>query len=143
MRWIAVAAITLLGTASAQTDDSAFLLLVKELGSPSSEQRLLAARELGATGDVRAIQVLEALVVGQLYVRRDDRGVVIGRRAGRGYELTDPLSGNPLGRAGRRDVSRIGLQSAERDAVRVVIVALKLGAGDAGARREARSDHHG
>ncbi len=137
MRWVVALAIALFGAGSAQADDSALAPLVIELGSPDGERRLEAARGLAASGDTRAISLLDALVAGQLYVRRDNRMVAIGRREGRGYELTDPLSGELLGTAGRREVSRIALNSAERDAVRLMVVELKLGAGDAAARRDA------
>lgn len=137
MRWIVAVAIALLGVPAASADDATLAPLIAELGSSDGEQRLDAARALAATGDARAIQVLEALVAGQLYARRDDRSVAIGRREGRGYELTDPVSGESLGPAGRRDVSRISTRGLERDMVRRMIVELQLSAGDAGARRDA------
>ncbi len=137
MRWIVALAIALIGAPAGFADDAPLDTLLAELGSSEGEQRLIAAGELAETNDTRVIPLLEALVAGQLYVRRDDRTVVIGRREGRGYELTDPLTNTSLGQAGRRDVSRISLKSAERDAVRVMLVGLKLSAGDAAARRDA------
>ena len=137
MRWIVALAIALIVAPAGFADDASLDTLLAELGSSEGEQRLIAAGELAETKDTRVIPLLEALVAGQLYVRRDDRTVVIGRREGRGYELTEPLTNTSLGQAGRRDVSRISLKSAERDAVRVMLVGLKLSAGDAVARRDA------
>jgi urea transport system permease protein len=134
---ILAVAIALFAHTSAQAGDASLPLLIEQLGSPETAAQMAAARELADSGDERAIPALEAMVAGQLYVRRSDGAVVIARREGRGYELFDPLYGEPLGSAGRRDVSRIALQGAERDAVRRMLVALELGAGDVDARRAA------
>ncbi|MEE4162456.1 MAG: hypothetical protein V2I25_08080, partial [Woeseiaceae bacterium] len=130
-------AIALFACTSVQAGDVSLASLIERLGSPDTGAQMAAARALADSGDERAIPALEAMVAGQLYARRSDGSVVIARREGRGYELFNPLSGEPLGTAGRRDVSRIALQGAERDAVRRMLVALELGAGDVDARRAA------
>ncbi|MEL7312532.1 MAG: urea ABC transporter permease subunit UrtB, partial [Pseudomonadota bacterium] len=66
-----VLALVLSDAAGAQTDSVS--VLVDALATDSNQTSLDAARELAATGDVRAVAVLESLVAGQLYVRRSDR----------------------------------------------------------------------
>jgi urea transport system permease protein len=122
---------------SADADESNLAPVISNLGSPDRSARMAAVRELADSGDARAARILEAMVAGQLYVQRKDGVVAIGRRQGSGYQLTDPLTDAPLGRAGRRDVSRVALNSEERDAVRRSIVELELSVGDPAARREA------
>lgn len=128
-----VLALVLSDAAGAQTDSVS--VLVDALATDSNQTSLDAARELAATGDVRAVAVLESLVAGQLYVRRSDRKVVLGRREGRGYAISDPSTGGALEVVSRRAVSRLKMSASDRDVLRELIVELQLGAPDATSRR--------
>lgn len=111
--------------------------LVLQLASSDESQRMEAARLLADTGAESAVKVLDALAAGQLYSRRSDSLVVIGRRKGSGYKLLDPVSGESLGLAGRREVSRIAITGAQRNVIRSMIVDMQLNASDVAARRAA------
>ncbi|RWD50073.1 MAG: urea ABC transporter permease subunit UrtB, partial [Mesorhizobium sp.] len=50
-------------------------------------------RELAASGDPAVERPLSALADGNLYIRKSDSQVFVGKEAGDGIELLDPLSG--------------------------------------------------
>ena len=69
--------------------------------------KIAAVEQIAATADPQAVAVLEAMVAGQLAVRRDDGRVVISEAHGGGLLLKDPLTQASLGNADRADVDPI------------------------------------
>src|SRR5690606_30274021 len=92
----------------------------------SSEDGLLAARLLADSGHPNALAVLGDLLEGRLYTTRKDGRVVVAETAGEGYAIRDPATGEDLGRVGRRDVTRIGLNNQLRSSLRMLIAKLRL-----------------
>src|SRR3954453_10100882 len=64
-------------------------------------------RELTASGDPAVERPLAALADGNLYLRKTDALVFIGKEAGEGVQLFDPLSGEPSGEAVKSDITKI------------------------------------
>jgi len=58
--------------------------LVDALGKGGYEETLKHVGELAATGEPAAAPVLDALAAGDLYVRKADGAVVIGKKSGDG-----------------------------------------------------------
>ncbi|POF32145.1 urea ABC transporter permease subunit UrtB [Roseibium marinum] len=85
---------------------------------------------LVATGDPAVAPALEALGEGDLYVRKSDGAVFIATKAGKGYALTDPLTLEQAGEAGRRDVSKIKVNNKLRRVLRSALGSLTLMAAD-------------
>ena len=75
--------------AAAQTAD--LTGLVNALGPGSFPQHEAAINALVATGDPRAVPVLQALSDGNLYVRKADSKVVFALKSGAGFALKDHL----------------------------------------------------
>jgi urea transport system permease protein len=95
---LSVAFLLLLGTASARADTADFESAIHSLAEPSSEEVARSVTALGASGDPRAVGVLEALRDDNLVVTAGG-GVYIRDAAG-GFH--DALSGAPSGsQAGR------------------------------------------
>ncbi|SMF02664.1 amino acid/amide ABC transporter membrane protein 1, HAAT family [Tistlia consotensis] len=96
-----------------------------------------AIGSLAETGDPRVVPALEALSEGDLYVRKADHAVFIGKRGGAGYQLTDPLTGEAAGEAARGAVDKIRVNNNLRRAIRTALGGLTLRSRDPAQRRAA------
>ncbi len=120
------------------TSNDAFHAALAALGSADSfNERADAARALARIEHNAVLRVLGALLEGQLYTTRADGRVVIATSTADGFSLRDPTTDESAGEAGRREVSRIGVNNALRSTLREVIAALELGQDDPRRRIEA------
>ena len=111
--------------------------LVRALGVGGYADTEKALAKLAETGDPAAVPVIEALQAGDLHVRKADGAVVVAKRSGNGYALTDPLTGAALGEADRNAVEKIKINNALRRSISATLGALTLMSPDAGVRRQA------
>jgi urea transport system permease protein len=91
-------------------------------------------RELAASGDPAVESTLAALADGNLYVRKSDTRVFIGREAGGRLELLDPLDGEKQADTDKADLTRIKVNNSLRRVVRDALGTLTLRASDPGVR---------
>ena len=91
-------------------------------------------RELAASGDPSVEGALSALADGNLYIRKSDSQLFIGRDAGGRTELLDPLSGEKVAEADKADLARVKINNSLRRVVRDALGALTLRAKDANLR---------
>ncbi len=77
--------------ALAQVDDATFAPLVDALAPGNFRDREAAASALAATGDPRAVPVLQTLLDGELYVIEATGKVLLGE----GADAIDPVTGAP------------------------------------------------
>src|SRR5690606_20635165 len=73
---------------------------------------LLAA--IAERGDDASLAILKAIQSGDLHYRKSDRKVVIVAKAEGGVALTDPVSNESLGIAGKRDTRKITINNSLR-----------------------------
>ena len=137
--WLLAAFLALAAPAAFAADLAAADLapLVRGLGAGSYADTEKALAKLAETGDPAAVPVIEALQAGDLHVRKTDGAVVVARRAGNGYALTDPLTGAALGEADRNAVEKIRINNALRRTISATLGALTLMSPDPGTRRQA------
>jgi len=136
--WLLVACLLLaLGSMGVTAQDQTFESAVARLAERSFPVKQEALERIAASGDDRALTVLRALRDGDLQVRAEDQRVLIARPAGSGFQLSDPLTGEPLGQAERGAVKKITINNAMRSALRVAIAALTLGSPDPAIRLSA------
>jgi urea transport system permease protein len=110
---------------------------VDALAGASDDERHAVLLDLARSGDPVAGRVFDALARGALYLDRRSGQVVLGERSGARYELTDLFSGEPLGSAGRRDVSRLRVDNRLREELGGLSALGDLGARDPGVRAAA------
>ncbi|WP_436639344.1 urea ABC transporter permease subunit UrtB [Microbaculum sp. FT89] len=111
--------------------------LVDALGVGGFDETERAIAVLGATGDPAVASVLEALGEGDLYVRKSDKRVFVAERAGSDYTLTDPLTGEDAGTAGRSVVDKIRVNNNLRRVIRGALAGLTLRSPDFATRASA------
>src|ERR1700681_2692864 len=81
--------------------------LVGSLTTGSFGDRETAVVALATSGDARAAPIREALAAGQLYVRKSDNLVLIGRTDGNQLALTEAISGKSIGNGSEADLDRV------------------------------------
>jgi urea transport system permease protein len=91
-------------------------------------------KELAAAGDPAVEKPLAALAEGDLYVRKSDAAVFIGRESGQAVKLADPLTGAEAGEAAKAEVTKVRVNNSLRRAIREALGSLTLGAEDPAAR---------
>ncbi|MBO6559678.1 MAG: urea ABC transporter permease subunit UrtB [Nisaea sp.] len=111
--------------------------LVAELGAAPLPKKDEVVQRMIATGAPEVVTILEALVERDLYTRKSDEKVVIGRKASGGLMLLDPVTGEELGVVGSRDVSRVTTNNSLRSSVKASMGALTLMSPDPQRRLEA------
>jgi urea transport system permease protein len=93
-----------------------------------------AAAQLAATGHPRTTLVLQTLLEGNLAFRKTDDRLVIASEEADGLRLTDALTGEDLGPAKKRAVSRVTIDNTLRQRLRGTLASLSLGSPDPAVR---------
>lgn len=123
---LVVCGITLGAFAASTARADAYTDAIAGLASPGFAEKAAAIEALGRLGDSRAIPVLEAMADNQLYTRKADGRLVTGS-GGRDITLTDAATGEALGPATSRDLTRINANNAIRTAVGAAVGRLQIG----------------
>jgi len=113
---------------------------VEQLADRSFKVKEGAVAAIAESRDPRAAELLKALLAGDLYYRKDDGRIVYAERDGNGFALTDALTADDLGKAGRRDAAKITINNRMRGALRTSIAALTLASTDPSARLKAAKE---
>jgi urea transport system permease protein len=111
--------------------------LVQQLGDKDFTAKIAAVEQVAATGDARAVPVLEAMLASQLAVRRADGRVVITEQRGRTLVVKDPLTLAEIGEADRASIDAVTVNNRLRGVLRGALGGLTLLNPDAAKRREA------
>ncbi len=130
--WFAALAVFLPTTANAQTLEE----LLPILAGGSYGEKAEAVAVLGASGDDRAAAVLQALLDGNLYARKEGGEVVIGEQRGDVLILLDPLTLAEFGQAAEADLDHARVNNRVRGVIRSALGALQLADGDPAVRRQ-------
>ncbi|HQF32052.1 MAG TPA: urea ABC transporter permease subunit UrtB, partial [Hyphomicrobiales bacterium] len=118
-------------------DDAELTRLVDALGAGGFDDTSAQIAALAATGEPRVAAVLELLAGGDLYVKKDGGAVVAATRDGKGYRITDPLSGADLGTVDRSAVTKIKINNKLRGEIKSALGSLTLASTDPAARMTA------
>jgi urea transport system permease protein len=110
---------------------------LEQLVNGSFAVKAQAVETLAASGEPAALPLLKALLDGDLYTRKADRRLVLATAADGGYALRDATTGDPVGHAGRREVSKIGINNQLRGQIRALLATLQLGHPDPAVRTAA------
>ncbi|CAD7049763.1 urea ABC transporter permease subunit UrtB [Pseudorhizobium endolithicum] len=111
--------------------------LIDALAKANFKQAEELIAEVAATGDPRVVAPLEAFAEGDLYARKADGVVFIGRSAGSQIALVDPLTGAEAGEVAKSAATKIKVNNNLRRAIRASLGGLTLMSPDRGARLQA------
>lgn len=117
-----------------------FSKIVQTLNTKSKKKLGKAIDTVVATGDERAVPVLEALLEGKLFYRKSDSQVFITEKSAKVYLLKDPSSGKEVGEATRKEAKKIGINNRLRGQLKGVLGGLTLMSPDADKRIKAAND---
>ncbi len=126
-------AIGLGGAAAAQSLEE----LVAALPDGGYDDRAKIVRAIAATGDPRAIGILEALSEGDIQQLKSDNSVVRVQKGGAGYLIFDPVTGESRGDVKRRDADKVKVNNGLRREIAAVLGAMTLMSDDPNKRLEA------
>jgi len=93
--------------------------------------------QIAATGDMRVVPALRAFSDGDLYLRKSDNLVFIGKTAGSGLDLIDPVTGVSAGQVAKNAVTKIRINNNLRRVVRSAMGGLTLMSPDRAVRLSA------
>jgi urea transport system permease protein len=117
-----LASLALAGTALAAD----LTALVGNLTSGGLSERAAAITALAASGEERAVPILEALAAGQLYTRNSDKLAVIGKVDGNRLALSEAISGKSAGSAVDADLERVRVNNRLRGVIEAAVGSLTL-----------------
>jgi len=137
-----LALVLALGTASVSparaADDAAFAEALTALDQKSFSAKAEAVDAIVALAHPRTEVVLHALSAGELFSRKTDDVVVIGRVSGNGYALFEAATGAPAGRVdSSRDLNKIIANNRIRVQIQEALGRLLLLSDDPAARMRA------
>ena len=120
-------------TAVADDIDDAMTIFVE--GSYADKKT--AIETLVGSGNERVEAILSALLGSDLYFSKDHQKVVIGKRAGKVYEIQDALTGEILEPVKKRRLKKIGINNSLRSSLKTALARLRLSHPDPDVRRAA------
>ena len=118
-------------------DDEAFRADLVRLNEGTFREKAVAVRDIAESGHPRAVPVLQALMDSQLYFRISGGEIVIAEPGDDGFDLTDPVTGEPAGQATQYEVRRISINNAVRTEARERLSLAALTSPDEDARMAA------
>lgn len=124
----------LVSPALAQSDTESLRSLVDALAKGKYAETEQQIGALVATGDPAVAPALQALGAGDLYSRKSDGKVFIAEKDGKRFTLTDPLTLEVEGDAGKREIKKIKVNNKLRRVIRSALGSLTLMAADPNVR---------
>jgi urea transport system permease protein len=128
-------AVSLAGAGPAQA--GAFEDALASLAKAKTKGKIAAIEVIAGTGDKRAADALSAFLSGNLYFRKADKKVLIAKKSGGVYVLTDPLTNKEIGQSKKPEIKKIRVNNRLRKLLRGVLGGLTLLAKDPAKRRAA------
>ena len=125
----------LVTAAPAQSSAADLQTLLQHLGAGDFAAKINAVEEIAATGDPRAVPVLEAMLASQLATRRGR--VVIVERRGHALVVKDALTLIEIGETDRAEIDQVTINNRLRGVLRGALGGLTLLSPDAATRRQA------
>ncbi len=99
---------------------------IAALSAKGFNDKIVAVENLGASGDERVVPVLNALMDGNLYIRKSDKSVVIGTASGKVWILSDPVIEAEIGEAAKSEIEKIRVNNRLRGAISAALGGLNL-----------------
>src|SRR3569832_1141124 len=114
--WAAIIALLWLciSAPSSTAAEEAFTQQLSALQAGDFAEKEAAVHALEALEDERVLPLLQALLAGDLHYIKGSGRVVFAKKTDSGYRLTDPMSGEALGKADRGELKIITINNTQR-----------------------------
>lgn len=109
-------------------------IIQKFATSKNFNQTKAIVAELAETGDASLAGLLNALSDGAVYFRKSDGQVFVVPGSGKTLELFDPLTGETVGEAGKRELKKVRVNNSLRRSIRDALGGLTLASEDPSVR---------
>ena len=110
---------------------------ISALAGKSFQSKIAAIEIIAASGDDRAVPVLEALLTGKLFKRKADGMVVITEKKSGVYVLFDPLTSKEIGQEPKNKIKKIRVNNKLRRLIKGTLGGLTLFSKDSAKRAKA------
>ena len=100
--------------------------LIDTLATGKLKQRGGQIEAIAATGDARVVPALEALRDGRLYFRKSDKKVFITEKAGKEFQLIEPLTGETVETVGKKAIRKVKVNNKLRRQIGEAVGSLTL-----------------
>jgi len=126
IRYIILIASLMLAPFVSTSEAADFAEATQGLLSKKYSEKISAVELLAATGDERAVELLGALLEGDIYAQKSDKSLVIARPATGGYEITTILTAENLGVVKKKKLSKIRINNKMRGLIKGLLGSLTL-----------------
>lgn len=89
-----------------------------------------AVKKITTSGHSQARTVLEAMLNGNLFIRKKEKDLVFAQKEGASYQLTAILDGEDLGQLKKRKLKKVGINNRLRGELRSALALLSLSSPD-------------
>ena len=131
---MALMSLTISTVAFAEESPSEFTTAIENLKNNSFRKKSEAVEKLTTIKDPRILKVFQALLHGNLYIKKADKSIVIATVSGQNYRIADVLTGKDLGNIDKYQISKIIVNNLLRSQLREAIAHLSLSSDDPGIR---------
>jgi len=126
------------GPAWAQSTE--FTDAVQALNAKNNKAKGAAIDAVAALNDERSRPVLQALLKGKLFYRKADGHVLLTKKSGDVYILTDPETSKEIGAVPKKDIKKIRINNRFRGQLKGILGAMNLRSSDAQVRLKAADE---
>lgn len=119
---------------------SDFESLISDLNGKSYSAKRKAVYTAMEVEDDRLLPILKAMSVGDLYSRKSDDRLVIGKDTDSGVEITDVIDGGTIGVVNKNALEKVRINNSVRGALRTAIASIQLGSKDPDLRIQSARD---
>lgn len=103
-----------------------FSAAVNSLTEKNFKKKAVAVDKLTETTHPRTIPILRNMLEGDLYFRKNDKRIIIGKKTADGMEATDAISGESLGIVIKNELKKVTVNNSLRGQLRGAIAQLSL-----------------
>ncbi len=123
--------------AMAENNDAAIEAAFELFKTKSFDDKAKGIELIAQSGDERSKMILDALLSNRLFIKKDDKQIVIAEKADKHYQITSALTAEDLGSIKKRKLKKIGINNTLRSQIRNTLASIDLSDSDPAVRLSA------
>ena len=117
--------------------DSSFDQGIKLLAEKSFKKKAEAVKLLASSQHEKSLEMLQAMSRGELFYHKKTKAIVYAAKVDGGYQIKDAISGEDLGKVGKRKVKKVSINNKLRSQLTQAMASKQLGAESPEVRQKA------